>query len=82
MKLRKLLKAFNSYDCFTIGTEFGEGWIFYHDGESELKEITGALLERKIVNVYDREGREGDYGCITLNQGYGIIVEGYENGGI
>lgn len=82
MELRKLLKALCHNVCFTIGTEFGEGWLYYYDGESKRDEIPSYLLARNVIDFYDIEGREGDQELLPLNSGYAIIIEGNEKGDI
>lgn len=80
MKLRQFLAEIISDGCpFTIGTEQGEGWVYYYDGKNRIS-ISDDYLDRKIENIYLRDGREkNEYAC-ELKEGLAIIVEGYENG--
>lgn len=87
MTLEKFLRALDDCDCFTIGAEDGNGWIYYHNGEGEMKEIPDWLLDREVISIYDREERviydddEMEY-CVPLKAGLGIIVSGDECGDI
>ena len=77
---------------WTIGTEDGNGWLFYHDGK-ELHTGTHRtleeLLDRKCVEIYERperkywseEGRKY-FHYMELEAGLAFVVTGRENGDI
>lgn len=69
---------------YTVGTEDGEGWIVYYDGENKVEYSNDFLnlLDRDILNIYCRQGRDCGVNCCALKEGLAIIVEGDENGSI
>lgn len=79
MKLKDFLEVLAVGMPYTIGIEFGQGWIAYYDGE-KAAEISEAFLDRTIVNIYPRKYREKGPDYCELKAGLGIILVGYENG--
>lgn len=88
--LRKAMKILNPGEPWTIGTESGEGWIYYYDGK-ELHDGTRYgktledLYERECVEVYEREERKRFFKAdrfMELEAGKAFIIYGSENGTI
>ena len=78
---------------YTVGTEYGEGWCYYFDGEKLHEGTNGAslgdMLDRYCVEVYDRPERKhwSDWDkkanpYMELEAGLAFIVTGRENGRI
>lgn len=93
MKLSKAMRVLDAHEPWTIGTENGNGWLFYFDGETihdgAHGETLAELLDRKCVECYEREGREywSDedrkyFNYMELKEGLAFIVVGRENGSI
>lgn len=94
IRLEKAMRVLDGSEPWTVGTEDGQGWIFYYDGK-ELHDGTYSgitfdeILRRECVNVYEREERkywsEEDRECyhyMELEAGLAFIVSGNENGKI
>lgn len=84
MTLKSFLEVLAVRMPFTVGTEDGEGWLVYYDGEHET-EIPEHLLNRPVTSIYPRDGRErtvvcGRVTCCELKAGLAIVIEGKENG--
>ena len=92
--LREAMQTLSDNEAWTIGTEDGQGWIFYYDGK-KLHDGTRygltleELLDRECVEAYEREERkywsESDRKYshyMELEAGKAFIVEGRENGTI
>ena len=94
MTLRKAMKMLDTNEAWTIGTENGQGWIFYFDGKelhdgSRYGLTLDDLLDRVCVQAYDREERkhmnerDRKYNpYMELEAGLAFIVMGYESGTI
>ncbi len=76
---------------WTIGTEDGNGWIFYfdgeklHDGSHNHVVLSNEVLNRQCIGIYERGEREryDEYdNFMELKAGLAFIVEGRENGEI
>ena len=81
-----------SNEPWTVGTDGGNGWVYYYDGK-ELHAGTGTPLDdflpRECLYVYERSERkhwsEADrkaHPYMELEAGLAFIVEGRENGRI
>lgn len=94
IRLGKMMRILDVYEPWTIGTDKGDGWLFYFDGE-KLHNGTdgmtlGELLRRDCVDVYEREERKyfddeeyrKHYHFMELEAGLAFIVVGRENGSI
>jgi hypothetical protein len=81
------MRILENNEPYTIGTEDGEGWLFYFDGEN-LHDGTynnlsfDDLLDRECVECYNRGERKGYYTYIELKRGLAFIVTGSERGRI
>lgn len=65
-----------------IGTENGSGWCFTGTCQ-EASEKFADWADREITWIYFHEGRTAMPGyCTKMEPGFGIRVEGYENGNI
>lgn len=92
LTLRKAMKVLDNGEAWTIGTENGQGWIFYYDGkeihDGVRDDVTiDSFYDRECVEVYDREERkhwsEADRRMnpyMELEAGKAFIVRGYEYG--
>lgn len=80
MKLVDLLGiiSIEATTSLTIGTETGQGWIYYWNGHSPI-EIDDKFLDREVVEIYDRLGTEDDK-CFKYRRGLGIVIKGNEHG--
>lgn len=93
IRLGKMMRILDMHEPWTIGTDKGDGWLFYFDGE-KLHNGTdgmtlGEILRRDCVDVYEREERKywSDedreyFNYMELEAGFAFIVDGYENGSI
>lgn len=90
--LRKAMRMLDG-EPWTIGTEDGEGWSFYFDGNELHNGSRGVrleeLLDRECVEVYARPERKywSDedrkyFSYMELEAGFAFIVKGMENGTI
>ena len=92
--LRKAMKVLDEHEPWTVGTEDGQGWVFYFDGEilhdgSRYGLTLNELLGRECVESYEREERkywsesERKYQpYMELEAGMAFIVKGRESGTI
>lgn len=92
ISLEKAMRILDKGEPWTIGTEFGNGWIFYFDGKEQHSGACGgvtldSLLRRKCINVYEREERKywseedrKSFHYMELEAGLAFIVSGNENG--
>jgi hypothetical protein len=63
-----------------IGTEYGRGWWFTGTCLEALSEMTD-WMDRKVTWIYFHEGRQEIYPyCCELKPGFGVRVDGCENG--
>ena len=73
---------------WTIGTEDGNGWLFYHDGKelhTGTRRTLEELLDRECVEIYERPERKRFFRGDTfkeLEKGLAFVVTGRENGDI
>lgn len=86
--LKRAMKILEG-EPWTIGTEKGEGWLFYFDGEKLHEGSRGepldSLLDREVVELYEREERKRlfkDQTFMELKSGFAFIVKGRQNGTI
>lgn len=92
ISLEKAMRVLDKGEPWTVGTENGEGWIFYHDGK-ELHNgahdgvTLDALLCRECVKVYERDERKywseesrKYFHFMELEAGLAFVVTGSENG--
>lgn len=79
MTLNQFLEVLAVGMPYTIGTENGEGWLFYYDGNNHI-EIPDKYLNSTITHIYPREYREKSRWCCELKAGLAIVIEGKENG--
>ena len=92
INLEKAMRVSNG-EPWTIGTEYGNGWLYYFDGKElhdgshniPLKE----LLDRECIDIYNRDERkywseESRKYChfMELESGLAFIVKGRDNGSI
>ena len=94
ISLEKAMRILDKGEPWTVGTENGEGWIFYYDGkelhDGSYGRITfDEILRRECVDVYEREERkywsEEDRKCfhyMELEAGLAFVIAGHENGQI
>ena len=89
--LKRMMRIAEPNEPWTIGTEDGEGWLFYFDGEiiHPGTDISyEELLERNCLNVYERSERKSwkyvklPAGVCELEAGLAFVVEGDEDGEI
>ena len=88
--LKRAMRILDVNDAWTIGTEEGEGWLFYFDGKrlhiGTQKVTLEELLERQCAEFYEREARKNwvsgllPKGVCELEAGYAFVVPGNENG--
>lgn len=79
MTLKDLIDVYGSGCYLHVGTESGEGW--YWTGRTiHADEALSNWFARKVINIYDHEGRKGSISCCELKAGIAVIVEGSENG--
>lgn len=55
--LRDFLRLVSCGSAFTIGTEDGTGWVYYHD-IFEIINVPVILADRPVTRVYFRDARE------------------------
>ena len=89
--LKRMMRIAEPNEPWTIGTEDGEGWLFYFDGEI-IHPGTDIpyeeLLERHCISVYSRGERKNwkyvklPAGVCELEAGLAFVVEGDEYGTI
>lgn len=89
--LKRMMRIAEPNEPWTIGTEDGEGWLFYFDG-TELHNGTTIpfeeFLERECVQLYERLARKNwvpgllAKGVCELEAGLAFTIEGNENGTI
>lgn len=89
--LERAMRVLNG-EPYTIGTENGEGWIYYFDGKILHDGTDGfvsfnELLGRECMEVFKRSGREylddeDDTYMEQLNAGLAFIVTGSDSGTI
>lgn len=89
--LKRMMRIVEPNEPWTIGTEYGEGWLFYFDGEiihPGTDVSYEELLERNCLNVFERRGRKSwkyvklPAGVCELEAGLAFVVEGDEDGEI
>lgn len=89
--LKRMMKIAEPGEPWTMGTEDGEGWLFYFDGTKLHNGTTipfEEFLERNCLNVYERSERKNwKYvklapGVCELEAGLAFVVEGDEDGEI
>lgn len=82
MKLLEVMRLISSTVPITIGTDKGEGWLYYSDGITPT-DIDTDFLERDVMVIYTSDGRRSyGNGVKALAPGIAIIVEGNEDGDI
>lgn len=89
--LKRALRIADYGDAWTIGTDGGEGWVFYFDGKL-LHTGTDIpfeeFLERNCLEFYERGERKHlkfarlPEGVCELEAGLAFVVEGHEDGTI
>lgn len=80
MTLREQIRVLSDIPT-AIGTEYGEAWLVYYEKQNEAY-IPDELLDRGVIKLHLRKGGyKSPFGC-TLKGGYGIIIEGSEEGSI
>ena len=86
--LERAMKILSEGEPWTIGTEEGEGWLFYFDGK-ELHNGSRipleTLLKRGCVEIYNRPERKRffpEHKFMELKEGLAFIVSGGGNGEI
>ena len=89
--LKRMMKIAEPNEPWTIGTEDGEGWLFYFDGEIIHRGTDipfEDFLERNCIEVYERRKRKNwkyiklPEGVCELEAGLAFNVEGDEDGEI
>lgn len=87
--LKRAMRILNG-EAYTIGTENGNGWLYYFDGK-ELHDgsrygLFDELINRECVEIYEREERKhswiGGDNFMELKGGLAFIVTGNDNGSI
>lgn len=88
--LERAMKILLEGEPWTIGTEKGEGWLFYFDGKelhngSRPRRPLETLLKRECVEIYNRPERKRifpEHEFMELKEGLAFIVSGGGNGEI
>lgn len=79
MTLKDILDVYGAGCYLHIGTECGNGYCW--TGKTiQADEALQDWYERKVINIYNHEGRERNSSCCELKPGIVVIVEGYEQG--
>lgn len=82
MTLKDLLDVLGSDEFLRIGTEHGQGVLFYDRTIHLDKDLPEWVKERPVYNMYSVEERPASSYCQGLESGIVILIDGNENGTI